>query len=144
MSVFFEIAKFPQRIKTIHSFFSDKRWITVSVNCSQPFHPCDAGLASRTVRTAFRRSIPCSAQSVRSVCSLCIQVSLSNSLKIFLRLGWGLLPVGTENDKPIAAQTGCPAPSLRGESLSQCDSTWQSRFPKLLDRFVPRDDEISA
>lgn len=106
ISDFFEIAKFPQRIKTIPSLFSERIRIVASVKFSHPFPWCDAGLPCSTVNTAFRRSIPCSAQSVRSVSVLVIQRSLSNSLNIFRRLGWGLLPLGTEKDNPIAAQIG--------------------------------------
>ncbi len=105
--VFLDIAKLPQRINTIHSHLSDRRWITLSVNISHHFPPWEAGTPERTVKTAFKRRTPSCAQSERSVFSRLIQISLSSSLNILRRLGCALDHSGTENESHIAAHIGC-------------------------------------
>lgn len=113
MSNFFDIAKLPQRIKTIPSLFSERVRMTVSEKFSHHFHWCEAGTHSRTVSTALRRSTPCSAQSERSVSVLVIERSLESSLNILRRLGWAFDSFGTEKESPIAAQAvwygSCPS-----------------------------------
>ena len=103
MSFFLEIAKFPHNINTRFLRCSDKSDITRSVNISHHFQLWDAGSPTLTVRTAFKRRTHSDAQSERSVDVRCIPRSVSSSLNIFLRLGCGLDPFGTENDMPIAA-----------------------------------------
>lgn len=90
-------------MNTIPSPFSESVRITVSVNVSHHFPACEAGSPERTVRTEFKRSTPCSAQSVRSVCFLLIPMSDSSSLNILRRLGCRRDPSGTENESHIAA-----------------------------------------
>ena len=90
-------------MKTIGLSFLFNNSITLSVNISHPLSLWDAAKLASTVRTAFRRRIPWSAQGIRLlVLGKGIFKSSFNSLKIFCKDGGFLIPFLTENDNPSA------------------------------------------
>ena len=136
----FAIAYAPQRMNTTPSLHSDIDLIAASVNVSHPCFWWEAGSHSRTVRTLLRRRTHWSAQSERSVAVRRIPRSDSSSFRIFLRLGWGRDPSGTENESPIAAHGvwygSCPRITTFTFSKGVISNARSIYFPSGKHRFV--------